>query len=1621
MSASPSAPAESGPLAYARQLLVRMGILSSDEADSTPTARGEEPFSRVDAAGAPDFSKYDGAQFMLPAAATWLPITFVQTVCVFIVILLISVTALDAVGEWASDTSRVVQLTGCPEPQDRFSPSRCSGIDFPSGAIASVDFEDMEPLMRWLRLSLKVHVGPEVVRPNNESLIFSVTVLAREEEDGEWETLIRSTTTKELLCPSRALLRVEPCDVFNVVFHDGLAYEHYRVTVAVARASRAEASLWLRDVELHAEHGRAGLGALDLGMRLAGAVVTLMALAAFTREMWPFPWSLWLPQQYAVAGYLCCLILYNNPAVPSIALLGQPNLFYPTVFQNVFVAAGAVLALVLLDTRHAESAEETARREMDGGGMPAGRYASRAPAPLVPGAIRAGADWVPVDDPPGGVSRESSVAQGPALEGTEGADALIEGDEDLLDALEDDSLSAFGGSSVPASAFWIPKLVLGVLVFLTALILDTTLYIHQKTDPGATYSSLPGWQGLYAFEGIVAIIWVAYACRLALVGLKLAGDEYVRLKRDAEQGRLRLDRSHVAMSKGYLATATAFVLAILGIHLREGVRTRVSDHPTYSDTAFRTAVQNLVVANVMGLGLAFCFRPSKMTAEIRRSGGLRAALEQGTAGFGGLSRALRAYSDELGRRRQRSKEGLARSKGSKAARPDGGASLGEEAELAAAAPTAREGSDIGLAPAPAATSSPSASSTAYGASQPASVAGAPPGKSAEELRREVLSAKSTNDGHMLIRGFLKDYSNKMRAAWAKTGDGPVPPEDLAELRELQAALEKLPATARHVNHIKWKYPVFFTSTQEYAWAVVVKDVDSAEGRAHWCAKTPGLEARLGPADAPALLPQAGLPPAPSVRALLAHLAALGLAFETRPAESLGKHHTLILIKATGEAVRREHLRGYRERLRVELELAWKPPSPMTTADRLSAVARLLTDHPVPGQSHVGLERGQLTFKAGDLDIVEASFPLHDRAVNARLHAELRRVYVLNDEQLTALRNHYGEEMAFYYAFLNFSCTWLAPMAGLGVLFFLLQYSDADGVYELGYVLFASLSVIWGALVYVFWRRRSHELAVLWDVSSVQEVEDVNPAFRGAVVADKVHGGARPHVPYWSRLPAFSHTAFHMVIQVLVLIVLEYCVYAHWVWLNETYDNPESSIVVYYLHSFVLNSLLYIFLIMYGQYVVWGIVAWWCTGKENWPSMRLFHRNYVAYVFVFIWLDGYMWSLIIGFVHIPLVETYEGDLTEVVFPIWGRLFRTNDHDADYWMAKHDSTIIAMLSTNQIAGLLAENVAPIVVVWYLHRNLRAHRAKLAKRREQQQGSPGGGTGGGGDPTDPLRALSMQAVDEWWLLGYSTQDDYYDTTLFIGYIATYTVIWPVTPLMCWVNNHVELRTDLIKINKAWRRNVPRRVTGIGSWQPALGISIGLSTFLVVAFATISTRHAEVFFRLSQNPAHPDHDYYWNRDTGHVWLSYRFVVLFIWEHLLAAILFLIYFFMPPLSERVRDVRHLKAKRRVDAERREKEEELRRELQGAENQARGFRSTPSGQRILATVSPWGTATLESAETLRRIAKQKEYTEGTQRTLEETIGKPPPLGPVSRAMAWAWDPGAETADATARRNHNHKE
>jgi len=667
------------------------------------------------------------------------------------------------------------------------------------------------------------------------------------------------------------------------------------------------------------------------------------------------------------------------------------------------------------------------------------------------------------------------------------------------------------------------------------------------------------------------------------------------------------------------------------------------------------------------------------------------------------------------------------------------------------------------------------------------------------------------------------------------------------------------------------------------------------------------------------------------------------------AKSVGS--ALVVLIADCDAVYEEYVRHYGHRLMVEASLDLEVPPP-NTAEKLSAISRLLTES--IGDGHRPL--GDVSWHTGGVELVAASYPLHDRGFNAQVDREWGLAPEISEAHLRVVRDHYGEELAWYFGLCDFTVEWLFPVAALGFMLEMIKLGGDIVFYEMLWVAFGSALAIWGAFFTAFWRRRSSELRWDWDVDSLLASERRNPYYQGEWVTDAQTGTLKSKMSTLSRLPAFLNTAFQMLLQVVVLIFIEYFSYGQFVWACEMYDTGDpKDVYMFIFQTSIVNTMIYVGGIMFGQYVIWSKVALWATKKENWPYETQLERQYVYYVFIFIWLDGYFWSWFFGYIHIPLVDMGV-DLREWTFPIFGKLI-THERTADYWMKKHDTMVANMLGMNQILAFLFENVWPLLLVYLARRSSSARRAATvhtykesdseaavhtaATNRRKRAGfaSPTATIGALGDqlsamdkqrerreqmavesivsahsssshshshmPSDEVtRATVIQALDELQLPVYSTQDDYYDVVLFIGYIVTYTIQWPLTPVVCYLNNNLELRSDLVKINNAFRRMVPRKQKNIGAWEYCINFSVWAAIPMVVTFATISNRTAEIFFLASEDPENAGHSVYWNEE-GHVKWWWRILVCFAWEHMLCIICLIIYMVVNDEPKWVRQARH--------------------------------------------------------------------------------------------------------------------
>jgi len=78
---------------------------------------------------------------------------------------------------------------------------------------------------------------------------------------------------------------------------------------------------------------------------------------------------------------------------------------------------------------------------------------------------------------------------------------------------------------------------------------------------------------------------------------------------------------------------------------------------------------------------------------------------------------------------------------------------------------------------------------------------------------------------------------------------------------------------------------------------------------------------------------------------------------------------------------------------------------------------------------------------------------------------------------------------------------------------------------------------------------------------------------------------------------------------------------------------------------------------------------------------------------------------------------------------------------------------------------------------------------------------------------------------LPAYDVFTDYSEMVTQFGYVALWSTIWPLAPVMALLNNYIEVRSDAFKIAVHTRRPIPVRTDTIGPWLESLSILTWLS----------------------------------------------------------------------------------------------------------------------------------------------------------------------------------------------------
>jgi anoctamin-10 len=221
--------------------------------------------------------------------------------------------------------------------------------------------------------------------------------------------------------------------------------------------------------------------------------------------------------------------------------------------------------------------------------------------------------------------------------------------------------------------------------------------------------------------------------------------------------------------------------------------------------------------------------------------------------------------------------------------------------------------------------------------------------------------------------------------------------------------------------------------------------------------------------------------------------------------------------------------------------------PVTEAERLLLVYLLITKPRNEGGAGI-------TPKKGEWENVESVFPLHDHKFNKAWIKHLTSKYYLNAQDLTDIRDKFGEKIAFYFSFLQSYFIFLTFPAGFGFCAWVL-FGGYSPIY-------AVINGLWTVVFVEYWKKQETDLSVQWGVRGVSKIQRKRPAFQHeTILKDPITG---EDVKIYSPVKRLSRQLLQVPFAIAAALILGSLIatcFGIEIFISEVYDGPFKSYLV----------------------------------------------------------------------------------------------------------------------------------------------------------------------------------------------------------------------------------------------------------------------------------------------------------------------------------------------------------------------------------------------------------------------------------------------------------------------------
>ena len=406
-------------------------------------------------------------------------------------------------------------------------------------------------------------------------------------------------------------------------------------------------------------------------------------------------------------------------------------------------------------------------------------------------------------------------------------------------------------------------------------------------------------------------------------------------------------------------------------------------------------------------------------------------------------------------------------------------------------------------------------------------------------------------------------------------------------------------------------------------------------------------------------------------------------------------------------------------------------------------------------------------------IISDYFPLHIGDLSNKLSKKIITTKATLPYNL--LRSYLNDEVAIYFCWIEHYTKLLTIPALLSVIIFIISKIASKKINEILYILYAFGIIIWVQFFIVFWNRKESELKVLWDNDDMEyEKEDRRKEFVGEIKKSIITGKDELFYPEKKKLINYSISCG------ITLLFISFAIIIHIISLNLRNLIPDESNKYLLMPRYKKfgkqklekNSLTKLIIpiknIILGIFgAIFDKVNVYLTNKENHRSKTHYYNSYLIKKFIFESLNYFFDIFYISFALSNLNET------------------TN-------------TIKSFLYLNEILRIMTEMIIPTL------KNM-IYTGNISDKENLNE----------------MRLLLDKNIDKKEIIKqekfkiFNPYYEYYPLIQEFCFMTLFAFCVPLTPIVLFITNNIEMRSDYTKVCLITRRPEIIRKKNIGAWK--------------------------------------------------------------------------------------------------------------------------------------------------------------------------------------------------------------